>query len=228
MRKIQEAADEGKIGAILNKITGDKPPFSLDNIKVGEAQVTDKVEITRIITKLFRDWFFRSEHDAWRDHGISDAIICEDKDRFLEITGTLKVPPDIANKIWDSCRIKQLDTEARTEMDELDDYTPTYEQFTSFIKNANPRSAGGYNGMSYLMMQNLPELALKRMYQILLEAWKSRTPLEGWGDRWLVPIPKIDDPSLKDLRPIMLVDVIRKFGLGYSWTKSDVRGISGA
>ena len=99
-------------------------------------------------------------------------------------------------------------------MEELDEYTPTYAQFTSFIKNANPRSAGGYNGMSYLMMQNLPEIALSQMYKILVEAWRSRTPLEGWGDRWLVPIPKIDDPSLKDLRPIMLVDVIRKIWVG--------------
>ena len=64
MRKIQEAADEGKIGAILKEITGDKSPFSLDCIKVGESQVTDKTDITKIITKLFRDWFFRSEEDA--------------------------------------------------------------------------------------------------------------------------------------------------------------------
>jgi len=52
------------------------------------------------------------------------------------------------------------------------------------------------------------------MFELLIEAWRTRTPLEGWGDRWLVPIPKIDDPTLKDLRPIMLVDVIRKIWVG--------------
>jgi hypothetical protein len=103
MKKLQAAADEGKIGAILKKITGDKPPFSLDSIKDGERQIVDKVEIPKVITKLFRDWFFRSEGDAWRDHNISDAVICEDKDRFLEITTSLKVPLDIAEKIWESC-----------------------------------------------------------------------------------------------------------------------------
>ncbi len=92
MRKIQEEADEGEIGAILKKITGDKAPFSLDSIKVGETLVNDKSEITKIVTKLFRDWFFRSEEDAWRDHGIADAITCEDRDRFMEITESLKVP----------------------------------------------------------------------------------------------------------------------------------------
>ncbi len=68
--------------------------------------------------------------------------------------------------------------------------------------------------MSYLMLQNLPEEALKGIYAILLDAWGTRTPIEGWGDRWLVPIPKIDDPTLKDLRLIMLVDVIRKVWVG--------------
>jgi hypothetical protein len=36
MRKMQEAADEGKIGRILKMITGGRPPFSLDCIRVGE------------------------------------------------------------------------------------------------------------------------------------------------------------------------------------------------
>ena len=52
------------------------------------------------------------------------------------------------------------------------------------------------------------------IYEILLETLRTRTPLEGWGDRWLVPKQKIDDPALKDLRPIMLVDVIRKVRVG--------------
>ncbi len=149
MKKLQEAADEGKIGAILKKITGDNPPFSRDSIKDGDKQITDKIEITKVITKLFRDWFFRSETDAWRDHNISDAVICEDKDRFLEITTSLKVPPSIAEKIWDSCKIRPIGEVGNKEMADLDEYTPTYEEFTLFIKSANSRSAIGYNGMSY-------------------------------------------------------------------------------
>ena len=64
------------------------------------------------------------------------------------------------------------------------------------------------------MVQHLPDELKKRIYDILLEAWKTRTPIDGWGDRWLVPIPKIVDPSLGDLRPIMLVDVLRKIWVG--------------
>ena len=64
------------------------------------------------------------------------------------------------------------------------------------------------------MLQNLPGSVVQRMYGILVEAWKERTTIEGWGDRWLVPIPKIPNPTLNDLRPIMLVDVIRKIWVG--------------
>ncbi len=57
------------------------------------------IEVTKIISKLFRDWFLRFEEDAWRYHNISDSIICEDKDRFMQITGTLKVPPNITERV---------------------------------------------------------------------------------------------------------------------------------
>ncbi len=70
------------------------------------------------------------------------------------------------------------------------------------------------------MMQNLPEQLTRRIYDVLLEAWKTRVPIEEWGDRWLVPIPKIPDPSLLDLRPIMLVDVLRKIWVGLLMEKN--------
>ena len=56
-------------------------------------------------------------------------------------------------------------------MEAIDDYTPTYEEFSSFIGKANVRSAGGYNGMNYCMLQNLPEELKVRIYDILVEAW---------------------------------------------------------
>jgi hypothetical protein len=111
MRKLQEAADEGKIGAILDKITGEKVPFVLDSIKDGEETVNDPKEVTKRVTKLFRDWFFRSEADAARDHGISDAVINNDKDKFMEITESLKIPPNVADQVWSSCSIREASHE---------------------------------------------------------------------------------------------------------------------
>ena len=219
MRKMQEAADEGKVGKILKMITGNRPPFSLDCIRVGEKNITDATEIKKKVTELFREWFFRAETDAWRDHNISDAIICEDKGRYMDITSSLEIPPHIAEKVWESCKKKEIPKEGLDEMDGLDDYTPSYSEFLGFIETSNPKSAGGFNGMSYHLMQLLPNEYKERIYNVLVEAWKTRTPIEGWGDRWLVPIPKISDPTLKDLRPLMLVDVIRKIWVGLLMNK---------
>jgi len=140
MRKMQEAADEGKIGAILKSIIGKKPPFTLESIRDKGELITDPLEITRRVTKLFRDWFFRSEKDAWRDHNISDSIICDDRDKFLETTRSLNLKDEIAVKIWDSCCIKSVGLETEYEMDQLMNYSPSYEEFIEFIKNTNPRS----------------------------------------------------------------------------------------
>ena len=65
----------------------------MESIRDGDKVISDPHEITAVITKVFRDWFYRSEKDAWRDHGISDAVIGNDRDRFLEIAGPLKSPP---------------------------------------------------------------------------------------------------------------------------------------
>ena len=57
MRKMQEAADEGKIGRILKMITGGRPPFSLDCIRVGEKNVTDAAKLRYWVVSRVADMF---------------------------------------------------------------------------------------------------------------------------------------------------------------------------
>jgi hypothetical protein len=152
MRKIQEMADEGKIGALLKSITGKRESFTMESVRDGDRLITDPHEITRLITNVFREWFYRGEKDAWRDHNISDAIIGGDLDRFMEVAATLGVTADIAAKVWESCKTKPLERSAQAETEKLDDYTPSYSEFLEFIETANPRSAGGYNSMNYNLL----------------------------------------------------------------------------
>ncbi len=55
---------------------------------------------------------------------------------------------------------------------------------------------------------------IERSYECLVEAWADKRGLDGWGNRLLAPIPKIPNPELKDLRPLMLVKVMRKIWVG--------------
>ena len=52
------------------------------------------------------------------------------------------------------------------------------------------------------------------MYEELREKWEAREVPEGWGDRLMQIIPKIEDPGLDDMRPLMLVEVLRKIWMG--------------
>jgi hypothetical protein len=163
MRKIQEMADEGKIGNLLKSIVGRREPFTMESIRDGDKLITDPYEISRLITKVFREWFYRGDKEAWRDHNISDAIIGNDKDRFLEVAHSLEVPPDVALKVWESCKIKTLNRAAMAEMEELDEYTPSFSEFMEFIDTTNPRSAGGFSGLNYNLLRNLPSNLKERI-----------------------------------------------------------------
>jgi len=104
-------------------------------IRDKEVLVSDPLEVTKRVTKLFREWFFRSDKDAWRDHNISDSIICDEKDKFLETTRSLNLKDEVSCKVWESCRIREISEEAGGDMNELCEYTPSYDEFLSFIQS---------------------------------------------------------------------------------------------
>ena len=64
------------------------------------------------------------------------------------------------------------------------------------------------------MVQLWPDSVVERAYECLRSAWPDRKVLEGWGTRLLAPIPKKTNPELKDLRPLMLIEVTRKIWMG--------------
>jgi hypothetical protein len=64
------------------------------------------------------------------------------------------------------------------------------------------------------MVQLWPDVIVECAYVCLHEAWLKKEGLEGWGTNLLAPIPKKPNPELKDLRPLMLVEVTRKIWVG--------------
>ena len=67
MRRIQDAADVGKIGAMLKGIMAKSNSFSMDVLYGKEGNIVDAVEISRIITDFFQAWFNTTEEDDYRD-----------------------------------------------------------------------------------------------------------------------------------------------------------------
>ena len=120
------------------------------------------------------------------------------------------MPTKTTEKIFNGMTDKWICEEGMKESRGLSEYAPTYEEFVGYISKLNPRSAGGPFGLTYLLVQRWNGDIKKKVYEELREKWKARKVPEGWGDRLMQIIPKIEDPGLDDMRPLMLVEVLRK------------------
>ena len=64
MRKIQDAADKGKIGRIIKQIIGVDKEFSLEVLYNEGENTTDADEIATEVNNIFgQSWFFQSEEE---------------------------------------------------------------------------------------------------------------------------------------------------------------------
>ena len=63
-------------------------------------------------------------------------------------------------------------------------------------------------------MRQWPEQVVKDVYQACCTLWQARAFPEEWMRRWVHLIPKVDNPSLDQLRPICLLEVVRKLWVG--------------
>ena len=70
----------------------------------------------------------------------------------------------------------------------------------------------GMNGVSYNMLKKLPDELIENLHYCLTRIWQERGTPYWWSDRWLVAIPKKEHDIVKvgDLRPLILVDTVRK------------------
>ena len=53
------------------------------------------------------------------------------------------------------------------------------------------------------MIQKWDDRVKERTYNELRDKFVKKEIPEGWGDCLLAPIPKVIDPTLQDLRPLM-------------------------
>ena len=93
----------------------------------------------------------------------------------------------------------------------LGDSPPSYQDFLSAIKSSPGSTASGPSGLTYGMMKAWPEEVSHLAYDILVKMWGAKHVPEWWKFRWLAPIPKNPlAPTVDELRPIMLLEVLRK------------------
>jgi hypothetical protein len=185
MRRIQDDADAGKIGAVIRSIMANSKSFSLEVLYDPAGNVTDSEEISRIVTAFFREWFNASDEDRSRDEEVAKHSGESNTKGWLGLAERLKVHEEHAVDVLEGMKDEDITEEGKVEAGLLSTYTPTLEEFNNYIDTLNPRSAGGPSGLTYLLAQKWPENVRSRMYDCLKEAWIERKAVPGWGRRWL-------------------------------------------
>ena len=93
---------------------------------------------------------------------------------------------------------------------------PSLEEFEEAIRTTKKKSAGGMSGTTYAMFRVWPTEVVKQVYEILVRMFLSKTVPVKWKWKWLVPIVKgeNDGEDVNNLRPIALVEALRKVWIG--------------
>ena len=71
MRRIQDAADVGKIGGVLRQIMGEEKAFTLEVLYDDEENEVDSVRVSQLVTKFFEEWFRASDDEMKMDEDMS-------------------------------------------------------------------------------------------------------------------------------------------------------------
>lgn len=180
-------------------------PIDLSRLEVDGTVHTDPATIDRLISADFGRQFqgYPSPAGLWNS--------CMLFDDFRRIVST-PVPEDVARRMHQALYNVPEAKRACVAQNLADDrLTPTWQDFQCTLRSASKESAGGHSGCTYLMLQSLPELIQRQLYDALLACWNSSIKPEMWKLKMVYPLGKKPQVyTIKNIRPIVLLEVTRK------------------
>ena len=126
------------------------------------------------------------------------------------------IPDSLLQILWTGILCVPRLAAVADELERILALPPSLADFQLAIKNKRSSTSPGASGLTYGMIKHWPESLVLSIYQHLVSLWESKAVPSWWRNRWLCPIPKVPDPdpSMDDLRPLMLVEVLRKLWVG--------------
>jgi hypothetical protein len=218
----------GKIGKSFDRLLG-KPNNAMDwDIvrKINGECVVDPLHCHEAVSKHFEEWHGLPTvfHHLKRTASQWDDMF-QSEQRFIDINLDTMVPIEHLRVLWNSLHVYSTN-EAFVKVKErlaaeLSDDTPhTFDEFRKQIIFCKGRGKGaGLSGISYTALNHLPPKILKQLYNYLALTWRNDNVPVTWKWRWLAPIPKKVNPTLNDLRPICLMECLRKVWHGMTTYK---------
>ena len=204
----EDSREGGKLRAVLASMLGPhrkrRDGFLLESVRLGDATLVHPWTVHQTLTDVFQKWMatpdtargIRTTHGEWDLFDLTE-------EQFLQAAQCDCVPSHVMSAIH-----RSVDLREPIDITLLD--TPTLKEFTDAIAHLKRDSAPGVTGLSYNMIKEWPEDVVSEAYNSLALLWEQRRIPDEWTRRWIVPIPKKSDPDVTDLRPLMLLEAMRK------------------
>jgi len=225
---------QGTIGVVIQSLTEQyKAPYDMACLPLENGDIlVDSRDIHEAHTDFWSQWFKGDESwsgllsSDWNSHSL-----LTDRDLFLQCTRGHNIPTDVAHIIWrglNSTSISHYDQDCikhrvHSDLTQSLVIPPTLAELKVAIQNLPSASAGGMSGLTYNQLKIWPEHILEVAHKALSAVWLQQTHLDFFKYKWLVPLSKLKepgDPTLAQLRPIMLIETLRKL-----WTQLLIKRI---
>ena len=206
---------EGRIGGPIRSLldmSKQKDPYTMSYLLLSGVVILEATLIHATVTGHFNEWFKDPDKDTaafippedWRKWGA-------DMDTFKAHFGHKNIPEKIVEKLHAAFQPKRPTDDPSLKGWQTDLLRcPTLVEFKEAIAAMPHESAGGLTGLTYDMVKLWPEAMVTKAYNALANLFRDRAVPKFWQLAWLVPIPKCEQPSLLDLRPLSLLEAIRK------------------
>ena len=212
----------GAIQSLLNERPANPP---LEQYDFGDAEYTPRnpEELHHYLTEMF-DRHFQSlptPAPALHNGTLSwDDIAHGSFEDFRRHYSSLNIPlsdgdrPDTLHVLWEALRTSPRRDRVQADLQVLLSDPPSLDEFTAILHDKAGHSSGGPSGLQYKHVQNWSPAMVSEAYHCLVTMWTQHHTPDAWKWKWLVPIPKGSSDKIQDMRPIMLMEVLRKLWTG--------------
>jgi hypothetical protein len=217
----ERARREMKYRQFISVLVGkQKTPFDMTKIcKLDGEMECDPTKVHDILTEWFSRWFAADrpvsetlhEDQRWAD-------FLNDRTAFDNLLSTTSLPSWTKDLLWSTMqstalRLTQAD---RDDLSQRLRRPPSYEDFVNRLIKPRGGPTAGQTGLTYNMMSQWPEEVMKLVYESLCKLMAEEHTPSHWKNKLLIPMPKVPDPRLDQLRPLMLIEVLRKVWSGFN------------
>jgi len=122
--------------------------------------------------------------------------------------------PDTLHVLWQALRTSPRRDRVQAKLQDHLTAPPSLDDFTVILHDKARHSSGGSSGLQYKHVQNWSPAMVSEAYNCLVTMWTQHHTPDAWKWKWLVPIPKGTLYKIQDIKPIMLMEVLRKLWTG--------------